>query len=165
MGLEAEPGFHERLYESLTKRGVEAFLTLGGHDIICRTPTFRNLEEFRRIVDGILFTKYGGNVIVANCTSYIILERHSKKTRSRPSAFCFIRSGRMSSRNHFDGMVGRVRDLPSVLAVSVVIGYFDLVCEVRTENIAQLKQAVDQILATPGVSSRAVMVCMTTTSK
>jgi hypothetical protein len=48
----------------------------------------------------------------------------------------------------------------SVLAVSVVIGLFDLVCEVITKDVAELKATVDQILATPGVSPRATMVCI-----
>lgn len=43
--------------------------------------------------------------------------------------------------------------------MSVVIGLFDLVCEVNTKDVAELKATVDEILAPPSVSSRATMVC------
>ena len=61
-------------------------------------------------------------------------------------------------------MVHSLFDLDTVIAVSVTIGFFDIVCEVRSNNIADLRGTVDRILSTPGVSSHAVMVCMVSSS-
>jgi hypothetical protein len=161
MGLEAEPGSQNKLYGVLKERGIEAYVTLGGHDVVCRSPPFADLAEFRKTVDGILFTTEGGaRPIVANTTTYIILDHLRKQPVEKPTSFCFIRSGKLPSRNPFDKMVQSLYDLDSVLSVSVTIGFFDIVCEVRAKNIADLRLTVDQILSTPGVSSRAVMVCM-----
>ena len=160
MGLEAEPGYQANLYKILKTRNMEAFLTLGTHDIVCRLPSFTDLNEFRKLVQSILFTTEGGRPLVENTTTYIIIDHYSKKTEKKPTAFCFIRSGRMPSRDKFDKMVNDVFDIESVLAVSVVIGFFDLICEVRTDNLLALHSTINQILSTPGVSSRATMVCM-----
>jgi hypothetical protein len=160
MGLEAQPSSQNKLYGVLKERGIEAYVTLGGHDVVCRSPPFADLAEFRKIVDSILFITEGGRAVVANTTTYIILDHLRKKTDEKPTSFCFIRSGKLPSRNLFDKMVHSLYDLDSVLSVSVTIGFFDIICEVRAKNIADLGLTVDQILSTPGVSSRAVMVCM-----
>jgi hypothetical protein len=60
MGLETEPGSQNKLYGVLKERGIEAYVTLGGHDVVCRSPPFADLPEFRKTVDGILFTTEGG---------------------------------------------------------------------------------------------------------
>ncbi len=160
IGLETEPGSQDGLYKILRARQIEAFLTLGAHDIICRLPSFANLGEFRRMIDSILFATEKDRTLVENTTSYIIVDHHRKKTDKKPTAFCFVRSGRLPSRKRFDEMVTDVLGIPSVLAVSVVIGLFDLVCEVIMKDIAELKTTVDKILSTPGVSPRATMVCI-----
>lgn len=160
MGLETEPGSQNKLYGALKERGIEAYVTLGGHDVVCRSPPFADLAEFRKIVDGTLFITEGGRPIVANTTTYIILDHLRKQQVEKPTSFCFIRSGKLPSRDLFDKMVQSLYDLDSVLSVSVTIGFFDIICEVRAKNIADLRLTVDQILSTPGVSSRAVMVCM-----
>ena len=160
IGLETEPGSQDSLYEILKGRKIDAFLTLGAHNMICRLPSFATLGELRRNVDRILFTREKGRPLVENTTSYIIVDHHRKKVNKNPTAFCFIRSGRLPSRDKFDSMVAGVLSVSSVLAVSVVIGLFDLVCEVITKDVAELKATVDQILATPGISPRATMVCI-----
>jgi len=160
LGLETERGAQDSLYKILRGRKIDAFLTLGAHDMICRLPTFANLDELRRTVDSILFTKDKGRPLVENTTSYIIMSHRRKKLNNEPTAFCFIRSGRLPSRDKFDSMVADVLNVSTVLAVSVVIGLFDLVCEVNTKDVAELKATVDQILATPGISPRATMVCI-----
>jgi hypothetical protein len=160
MGLEAEPGSQNKLHEILKAEQIEAYLTRGGHDIVCRLPEFSDLKEYRKLVDRILFTKDEDRAIVANVTSYVVLDRFEKKSGKLPSAFCFVRSGRLPSRDRFDQMLRNVYKIDRVLSVSVVIGFFDLVCEIEAESLAELKQTIDQILSTPGVSSRAVMVCM-----
>lgn len=139
---------------------MEAYRTLGGHDIVCRSPAFADLADFRRLVDSILFTTAGNSAIVANSTTYIILDQLRKETDEKAAAFCFIRSGNLPSRESFDKMIHSLLNLDSVLSVSVTIGLFDVVCEVRSKNIADLRHTVDQILSTTGVSSRAFMVCM-----
>ncbi len=57
-------------------------------------------------------------------------------------------------------MVKNLLALDAVLSVSVTIGFFDIVCEVSSKNIGELRRTVDLILSTPGVSSRAIMLCM-----
>ena len=160
IGLETEPGSQNALYKVLRARQMEAFLTLGAHDIICRLPSFANLEELRRMIDSILFTTEKDRPLVGNTTSYIIIDHHRKKTDKKPTAFCFVRSGKLPSRDKFDKMVTGVLGIASVLSVSVVIGLFDLLCEVITKDVAELKSTVDKILSTPGVSPRATMVCI-----
>ena len=108
----------------------------------------------------VLFITDEGRAIVANSTTYIILDHFRKQTKEKPAAFCFIRSGKLASRGLFDKMVHSLFRLAPVLAVNVTIGFFDIICEVRSNNIADLRRTVDQILSTPGVSTRAVMVCM-----
>jgi DNA-binding Lrp family transcriptional regulator len=160
MGLEAEPGSQSKLYGILRARGIEAFPTLGGHDIVCKLPPFADLKGFRKIVDSTLFITEGDRAIVANTTTYIILDELRKETQEKPSAFCFIRSGKLPSREYFDRTVQSLYDLASVQSVSVTIGFFDIICEVRSQTIADLRLIVDQILSIQGVSSRAIMVCM-----
>lgn len=165
MGIEAEPGSQSKLYGTMRGRGIKAFATLGGHDIVCRLPAFRDLKEFRNIVDSVLFITEGGHAIVANTTTYIILDELRKETREKPSAFCFIRSGKLPSREYFDRTIHSLHGLSDVLAVSVTIGFFDIICEVRSKTIADLRVVVDKMLSTPGISSRAVMVCMVSDSE
>lgn len=160
IGLETGPGFQDGVYRALKARGIEAYLTLGAHDIICKLPSFTNLQEFRGLIDSILFTTDRNRALVENTTSYLILEQHRKKGTEKPTAFCFVRSGRHTSREKFDRTVTDVSRIRSVIAASVVIGLFDLVCEVVTKDIAELKTTVDKILATPGVSPRAIMACI-----
>jgi DNA-binding Lrp family transcriptional regulator len=160
IGLETEPGSQNALYRILKERQVEAYRTLGAHDIICRVPPFATLDEFRKVIDSVLFTTEKNRPLVENTTTYIIMNHHRKKTDKKPTAFCFVRSGRLPSRGKFDKMVTEVLAIPAIVAVSVLIGLFDLVCEVVTKNVAELKTVVDKILSTPGVSSRATMVCI-----
>ena len=160
IGLEAEPGTRSILLQALRERGIEAYPTLGGHDIVCRSPPFADLAEFRALVDSILFITVETRAIVANSTTYIILDHMRKQTDGKTAAFCFIRSGKLPSRESFDKMVQSLLELDSVLSVSVTIGFFDLVCEIQSNNIADLRRTVDQVLSTEGVSSRAIMVCM-----
>jgi DNA-binding Lrp family transcriptional regulator len=160
VGLETEPGSQERLFRILKERQIESYRTLGAHDVICRLSPFSTLGEFRNLIDGILFTTEKDRPLVENVTSYIIVNHFRKKTDKKPTAFCFLRSGRLSLRGEFDRMVAAVLGIPNVLAVSVVIGFFDLVCEVITKDVAELKTALDRILSTPGVSPRATMVCI-----
>ncbi len=160
IGLETALGSKNTLYTSLKERQVEAYRTLGAHDVICRLPSFSTLDEFRKIIDSILFTTEKNRPVVENTTSYIIMNHQRKKTDKKPTAFCFVRSGSLPSRGRFDKMVTDVLAISSVVAVSVVIGLFDLVCEVVTKNVAELKSVVDKILTTPGVSPRATMVCI-----
>jgi len=160
IGLVTEPSSQDGLYEILKGRKIDAFLTLGAHDIICRLPSFATLGQLRRTLDSILFTKQKGRPLVENTTSYVIMDQRRKKVKMNPTAFCFIRSGTLPSRVKFDRMVAEVLSLSSIIAVSVVIGLFDLICEVVTKDVAELKATVDELLATPGVSPRAVMVCL-----
>jgi len=160
IGLVTEHGSQDGLYEILKGRKIDAFLTLGAYDMICRLPSFATLGELRRTVDSILFTKQKGRPLVENITSHIIMGHHRKKVNKDSTAFCFFRSGMLPSRDKFDKMVAGVLSVSSVIAVSVVIGSFDLVCEVITKDVAELKATVDQILATPGISPRATMVCI-----
>ena len=164
IGLEAEPGSQSKLYRVLRDRKIEAYVTLGGHDIVYQSPDFPDLAAFRKIVDSVLFITDESRAIVANSTTYIILDHLRKQTKEKPAAFCFIRSGKLASRGLFDKMVHSLFDLDTVIAVSVTIGFFDIVCEVRSNNIADLRRTVDRILSTPGVSSHAVMVCMVSSS-
>lgn len=162
VGLETRPGSQRSLYKVLRARQIEAFLTLGTHDVICRLPSFSSLEEFRKIIDSLLFIKEKDGPLVENSTSYIIMDQRRKKTDKRATAFVFVRSGRIGSRDKFDKMVSDVLGNPTILAVSVVIGLFDLLCEVNTKDVAELRVTVDRILSTPGVSPRATMVCIVT---
>ena len=159
IGLETAPGSQDSVYEILKGRKMDVFLTLGAHDIICRLPSFSTLDDLRRIVDSILFTGEKDRPLVDNTTSYLMMDHH-RKVNKDPTAFCFVRSGRLASRDKFDRMVAGVLRVSSVIAVSVVIGLFDLLCEVVTKDVAELKATVDQILATPGISPRATMVCI-----
>lgn len=160
IGLESEPGSQAKLHGILKGRGIEAFATLGGHDIVCKLPQFADLKEFRKIIDSILFITEGDRAIVANTTTYIILNEFRKETQEKPSAFCFIRSGKLPSREYFDRTIQSLYDLANVQSVSVTIGFYDVICEVRSQTIANLRLIVDQILSIQGVSSRAIMVCM-----
>ena len=160
IGLETEPGSQDKLYRILKERQIESYRTLGTHDVICRLLPFSTLDEFRDQLDSILFTTEKNRPLVENTTSYIVMNHFRKKTDRKPTAFCFIRTGKLSSRAKFDKMVTDVLGIPSVLAVSVVIGLFDLVCEVITKNVAELKNSLDKILSTPGISPRATMVCI-----
>jgi hypothetical protein len=160
VGLETHPGSQDSLYKILKRRQIEAHRTLGAHDIICRVPSFTNLEEFRKTIDSMLFTTERDKPLVENTTSYIIIDQSRKKTDKETTAFCFFRFGGLPSRTKFDKMVRDLLNISSIVAVSVVIGLFDLVCEVITKNVAELKTTVDKVLTTPGVSPRATMVCI-----
>jgi hypothetical protein len=160
MGLEAEPGRQTSLHRELKNRGFEVYPTFGGHDIIARPPAFRDVTEYRKIVDSVMFITENDKPIVGNVTSYLIFDHFRKQAAAEPTAFCFIRSGRHSSRDSFDETVQRIYEIESVVSASVVIGIFDLVCEVQAKDLVQLRQTVDWILSTPGVSSRATMVCV-----
>ena len=160
MGLEAKPGLHRNLYKILKERNIDVFQTLGVHDVICRLPSFTDLKEFRRIVDSILFTTQNGAPIVENTSSYLILERTGPKSPNKPTAFFFLRSGKLQSREQFDKTVTDVYNINGVLAVSTAVGQFDLICEIESSNLAELKSIVNTIVSTPGVSARATMVCM-----
>ena len=160
MGLEAKPGLHRNLYRILKERNIDVFQTLGVHDVICRLPSFADLKEFRRIVDGILFTTQNGAPIVENTSSYLVLERTGPKSPNKPTAFFFLRSGKLQSREQFDKTVTDVYNINGVLAVSTAVGQFDLICEIESPNLAELKSIVNIIVSTPGVSARATMVCM-----
>lgn len=160
IGLETVPGSQNALYKVLKERELEAYRTLGAHDVICRLPAFASLDDFRKTIDSILFTTEKNKPMVQNTTSYLIMTHHRKKTEKKPTAFCFVRSGMLPSRGKFDKMVTDVLAIPPVIAVSVVIGLFDLICEVVTKNVAELKAVVDKILTTPGVSPRATMICI-----
>lgn len=160
IGIQAEPGYQNALYTILTNRWPNVFMTLGFHDIVCRPPQFSDLAEFRKLIDSILFIRENEKAIVANSTSYLILDRYVKDSDRKPTAFCFARSGKLLSRTFFDKMVKDVYNAESVLSVSVTIGFFDLVCEISSENLMELRRTVDQILSTPGTSSRSVIVCM-----
>ncbi len=160
MGIEAEPGFRTNLYNLLRTRNMETFLTIGVHDVVCRSPSFADMKEFRKIVDSILFLTEKGKALVENTTTYLILDQIGRKSDKKPSAFCFVRSGKLPSRDMFERMVNALYKINSVLAISVVIGTFDLICEVDTENLVELRSTVNKILSTPGVSARATTVCM-----
>ncbi len=165
ISLETEPGSQNPLYRILKERQVEAYRTLGAHDVIWRLPSFATLDEFRTIIDSILFTTEKNRPLVENTASYIIMNHHRKKTDKKPTVFCLVRSGSLPSRGKFDKTVTDVLAISPVVAVSVVIGLFDLVCEVVTKNVAELKSMVDKILATPGVPPRATMVCIVVGSR
>jgi len=160
IGIEAEPSSQKALYTILKNRWSNVFMTLGGHDIVCRPPQFSDLAEFRKLVDSILFTTENEKAIVANSTSYLILDRYVKDYDRKPAAFCFIRSGKLLNRTLFDKMVKDIYNVESILSVSVTIGFFDLVCEISSQNLVELRRTVDRVLSTPGISSRSVMVCM-----
>lgn len=162
IGLEAEPGSQKDLYRMLTDRKIESYLTLGAYGIICKLPSFSDLDELKQTIYGILFTNVDNRPLVENITSYVVMEQHRKQSGAKPTAFCFVRSGRLSSREQFDGMISTLSRISSVVAVSVVIGLFDLVCEIVMKDIAGLKATIDQILSTPGVSTRATMICIVT---
>jgi DNA-binding Lrp family transcriptional regulator len=159
VGLEAEPESQSAIYRILRERGVETYQTLGAHQLICRLQSFATIDEFRKLIDSMLFTTENNRPLVENMTSYIIVNHHRKKTE-KPTAFAFIRSSKLPSREKFDKMVTNVLAVPCVVAVSVVIGLFDLVCEVVTRNVAELGGVVDEIVSVPGVSSRSRMVCI-----
>ncbi len=160
MGLEVEHSAHSNLCQMLNDRGMTAFPTFGVHDIVCRLPTFSSLEELRKIIDSVLFITESGKALVANVTTYIILDLVEKKSQNRTTAFCFIRAERIPSKDMFRRMIKGLYDVESVLSVSTVVGVFDLICEVYTVNLQDLERTVNRILSTPGVSSRAITVCM-----
>ena len=159
VGLETEPGSESAAYRVLRERGVETYHTLGAHHLICRVQSFANIDEFRKLIDSMLFTTENNRPIVENMTSYIIVNHHRNGTE-RPTAFAFMRTSKLPSRASFDKMVTDVLAVPCVVAVSVVVGLFDLVCEIVTKNVAELRSVVDQIVSVPGVSSRSRMVCI-----
>jgi DNA-binding Lrp family transcriptional regulator len=160
IGLETAPGSQNTLYAILNGRKIDAHLTLGAYEIICRLPSFANLDEFRKVIDSILYTMEKGRPIVENTTTFVIMNHHRKNARKRPTAFCFLRSGRLPSRAKFDKMVADILSIPTVLAVSVVIGFFDIVCEVISKDVAELKTIMDKMLSTPGVSPSTTMICL-----
>jgi hypothetical protein len=160
IGLETAPGSQDKLFRILKDRKVESYRTLGTHDVICRVSSFSTLDEFRNLIDSILFTTEKSRPLVENTTSYIIVSHFRKKTDKKATAFCFIRSSRLSSRGEFDKMATTVLGMPNVLAVSVIIGHFDLVCEAITKDVAELKRALDRILSIPGISARETMICL-----
>ena len=69
IGLEAEPGSQSKLYRVLRDRKIEAYVTLGGHDIVYQSPDFPDLAAFRKIVDSVLFITDESRAIVANSTT------------------------------------------------------------------------------------------------
>jgi len=123
-------------------------------------PSFADLEELRKVVDSVLFTTERGRAIVENTSTYMVLDQIRKKTDKKLMAFCFFRAGRLASRELFDKMIESLYNVDTVLAVSVVIGLFDVICEVAMLDLAELKEAVSRILSIPGISTRALMVGM-----
>ena len=70
----------------------------------------------------------------------------------------------MQSREHFEKTVRDLYKISGVLIVSTAVGLFDLICEIENPNLVELKNVVNRALSTPGVSARAMMVCIVVVS-
>jgi hypothetical protein len=152
LGIITVAGSYRRVQELLRNAGFDACSVFGELDVICRGIDFTDISEYRSILDRVVSIC---GKLISRTHSLVLLSPQVTLPEKHPFAFILI----SVSIQLFDQILAQIRIMDEVSFAEVIIGPYDIICEVDVENLTQLEHVVTNILRVEGVQSTTTMIC------